>query len=191
MIENSTESASNLDKKHLPLLYVFQREFEEVRDYINSLKNLENYKLDVREATTIQKALNDSLIVSYFRNMKKSDHFYEEHKIRKLLKLSFSKEELILHKKLEDLRDKEVAHSDGEQHDVRIYLEKEEIENEEQDSKEEIKPDYIEIISTHSMVPLRQPLEPGELDMLTDMVHKIRTKVDDVIAELTENSEER
>lgn len=185
MIESSSHETNDFNERHLPQLLVLQSEFEEVRDYLNELINFVNYKHDPADATTLQKALTEALIISYFRNMKKSEHYFQEHEVRRALSLHFSESELILHKKLEDLRDDEIAHSNAENYDVIIQLEKEIDKIEESELEESPIPYLMEIISTHSMKPTRMPLEPDELEMLSEMVHKIQFKINEIIEGLT------
>ena len=62
----------NFIKNLLSYLYMLEQEFQEVNDLINELKKYEPFKLDVREATPTQNALNIAVIISYARNFKKT-----------------------------------------------------------------------------------------------------------------------
>lgn len=84
----------------LSYLYMIRSEFEEVNELINTLKNYEQFELDVRNSTPTQNALNIAVVISYARNFKRSFGFYNFSEINSKLIQDFDKEESKLHKKL-------------------------------------------------------------------------------------------
>jgi len=136
---------------------MIRSEFEEVNDLINTLKNYEQFELDVRNSTPTQNALNIAVVISYARNFKRSIGFYNFREINTKLIQDFDNEETELHEKIQRDRDKEFAHSDASSHDIQIY------------SKG---------LYSHSAKTVRQLLEKGELNMLSQMVDKIRKQID-------------
>ena len=150
----------NFIKNLLSYHYILEQEFQEVNDLINELKKYEPFKLDVREATPTQNALNIAVIISYARNFKKNYGFYSIEEINAQLKQNFSEVENALHKKIITERDKEFAHSDASINDIKIYSEGP---------------------FSHSGRTLRQLLEKKDLIILQNMISKIREEINDQI----------
>ena len=65
----------NFKKNLLSYLVMLEIEFQEVNVLINELKRYEPFKLDVRESTPTQNALNIAIVISYARNFKRSYEF--------------------------------------------------------------------------------------------------------------------
>jgi len=144
----------------LSYIYLLRSEFQEVNILINELKNYEPFKLDVREATPTQNALNIAVVISYARNFKRSYGFNNIEEINTQLKQDFTEEENKLHKRIIIERDKEFAHSDASANDIQIYNEG---------------------FFSHSRKIVRQLLEKNELLLLQNMVSKIRAEIDNQI----------
>lgn len=144
----------------LSYVYLLQSEFQEVNILINELKSYEPFKLDVREATPTQNALNIAVVISYARNFKRSYGFNNIEEINTQLRKNFTDEENNLHKRIITERDMEFAHSDASANDIQIY--------------------YKDFFS-HSRKTIRQLLEKNELLLLQKMVSKIRTEIDNQI----------
>ena len=77
--------------------------------------------------------------------------------INKFLLQNYTKEEVELHKIVLDKRDKEYAHSDASANNIQIFSEG----------------DFLFGIN-----PLRQPLKFNDLDLLHEMVYKLRKEVE-------------
>lgn len=147
----------------LSYICLLQSEFLEVNILINKLKNYKPFVLDVREATPTQNALNIAVVISYARNFKRSRGFNNIEVINSQLKQGFTKEENKLHKRMIFERDKQFAHSDASENDIKIYNE-----------------DFF----SHSKRTVRHLLEKSELLMLQGMVSKIRVEIDNLIKDL-------
>jgi archaellin len=147
----------------LQYLYLLRNEFWEVNDFINALKNCKPFKVDVRESTTIQNALNISVVISYARNFKKSRGFNIS-SINAQLTKNFSSEEIELHKMIIDWRDQEYAHSDALPNDIQICTD-----------------------GGYSRRVVRQLLEMKQLEILKVMVNKIRDEIEVQIKSLTKS----
>ena len=141
-------------------LYLLQSEFEDVNDTINSIKNYKLSEPDVADASTIQKALDTTVVVSYTRNFTTSRGFRAAKRIQTLLKGVFDEGEVILHDKIMNLRNEEFVHSDRKKHKVQLIHDE---------------------MFTHSKMRARQPLEKKELELLSQMVSKIREKVTELL----------
>jgi hypothetical protein len=117
------QTSSDSIKNQLPYLYMIKSEFIEVNKLISTLKNYEPFRLDVRESTPIQNALNIAVVISYARNFKLSRGFNKTKDVNEGLISNFTNKEIELHNRLIDDRDKEFAHSDAEVNDIQIYTE--------------------------------------------------------------------
>src|ERR1035437_9625467 len=122
-IINQKETPGPDKSQLLAYLYMIKSEFIEVNKFISTLKFYEPFKLDVRESTPIQNALNIAVVISYARNFKVSRGFNKVKDANKRLISIFNDEEIVLHDKLIDDRDKEFAHSDAVVNDIQIYTE--------------------------------------------------------------------
>ncbi|QQS37081.1 MAG: hypothetical protein IPM56_03765 [Ignavibacteriales bacterium] len=163
LYNNMIDSSNNSTEDNiLPYLYLLRNEFWEVNDFINTLKAYKPFVLDVRESTQIQNSLNLAIVISYARNFKKSFGF--NNKINTDLVKYFSDEENELHKKVIEWRDQEYAHSDALPNDIQIYID-----------------------GGYSRRVVRQLLEMKQLEMLKEMVNKIRNEIETQIKVLTKN----
>lgn len=153
-------SNNSTENNLLAYLYLLRNEFWEVNDFINTLKVYKPFVLDVRESTQIQNALNIAIVISYARNFKKSFGF--NNKINNDLIKYFSDEENELHKKIIEWRDQEYAHSDALPNDIQIYID-----------------------GGYSRRVVRQLFEMEQLEMLKEMVTKIRNNIESQIEVLT------
>lgn len=153
-------SNNSTENNLLAYLYLLRNEFWEVNDFINTLKVYKPFVLDVRESTQIQNALNIAIVISYARNFKKSFGF--NNKINNDLIKYFSDEENELHKKIMEWRDQEYAHSDALPNDIQIYID-----------------------GGYSRRVVRQLFEMEQLEMLKEMVTKIRNNIESQIEVLT------
>lgn len=104
----------------LAYFYLLRDEFIEIREVIRELIKYEPFKLDVRHATPIHKALNITVFISYSRNFKNSYGFEFQDSINEEIINDFTEAEKKLHDKIEDERDEEFAHSDFEAHDIKF-----------------------------------------------------------------------
>lgn len=153
-------SNNSTENNLLAYLYLLRNEFWEVNDFINTLKVYKPFVLDVRESTQIQNALNIAIVISYARNFKKSFGF--NNKINNDLIKYFSDEENELHKKIIEWRDQEYAHSDALPNDIQIYID-----------------------GGYSRRVVRQLFEMEQLEILKEMVTKIRNNIESQIEVLT------
>ena len=154
-------SNNSTENNLLAYLYLLRNEFWEVNDFINTLKVYKQFVLDVRESKQIQNALNIAIHISYARNFKKSFGF--NNKINNDLIKYFSDEENELHKKIIEWRDQEYAHSDALPNDIQIYID-----------------------GGYSRRVVRQLFEMEQLEMLKEMVTKIRNNIESQIEVLTQ-----
>ncbi len=151
------DSLSEPEKENIhSYLYLMKDEYFEVREFIKTLSNYKPFKLDVRHATTIQKALNIALVVSYSRNFRNSHGIKYQDEINRILIDDFENDESELHQKMKDQMNQEFAHSDATAHDIRL--------NEYTDVK-------------YSSRVVRELLDKDQLDKLLGMVTKIQKSV--------------
>ncbi|MCH8942633.1 MAG: hypothetical protein IIA48_09390 [Bacteroidetes bacterium] len=139
-----------------PYLYMIEEEFREVSEFIKTLRNYNPPIADVDESTTILNALHIAVVISYMRNFTNNRGFENIKNIKDKLIQNFGNKERKLHKKIKDLRDMEYAHSDSSAYDFQIETEG---------------------LFSHSVRPMREPLDDDELKMLSLMVRKIRTQI--------------
>lgn len=150
-------------KNILSYLLMLEDEFCEVNILINELKNCEPFHLDVRDATPTQNALYIAVVISYARNFKRSFGFYQIDEINTKLIQNFSRDEKEFHKRIISERDKEFAHSDASSNDIQIY---------------------DEGLFSHSRRTVRQLLEKEEINILQEMVSKIRNEIENQLQHL-------
>ncbi|MCH7827261.1 MAG: hypothetical protein IIC75_04700 [Bacteroidetes bacterium] len=155
------ENIDLLDKyskeNFLSYLYLIKNEFWEVNDFINTLYNHKPFALDIRSSDSVQNALNIAVVISYSRNFKTNFGFNKAKKINAELIKPYTAGENKLHKMILDLRDTEFAHSDALPNDIQIY---------EENNK------------SYSRRVVRQLLEKIQLEMLKEMVNKIREEIE-------------
>ena len=139
-----------------PYLYMIEEEFREVSEFIKTLRNYNPPIADVDESTTILNALNLAVVISYMRNFTENQNFENIQEIKVKLIQEFGDKERKMHKKIGYLRKKEYAHSDSSAYDFQIETEG---------------------LFSHSVRPMREPLDDDEFKMLSLMVRKIRTQI--------------
>jgi hypothetical protein len=135
---------------------VLNKEFKEVNEFIKALTNFEPFKFDIGEATIEQNALNIAVVISYARNFNKNYGFYNTKEINDKIIEDFSVQERELHVDIIKSRNKEFAHSDASSYDVEIYTEES---------------------FSYSLNRVRQLLDKDQLEVLSQMVSKIRTQI--------------
>ncbi|MCB0748320.1 MAG: hypothetical protein KDC90_12740 [Ignavibacteriae bacterium] len=154
---NLKELYKSFSENLLSYLHLVEDEFIEITEYVNTLKNIKPFILDVRESTSVQKSLNLTVIISYTRCFTNNYGFYNTKEVNDILISEFTNGELDLHKKIKKMRNQQFAHSDASAHDIQIY---------------------DEGFYTHSMKVVRENLEIDELELLSNMIHKIRNQID-------------
>jgi hypothetical protein len=140
----------------LSYLYMCSKEFDEVNELIIELKKVSPYQIDIAECSTIQIALNIAVVISYSRNFTNNYGFFYTKDINKILYQNYTKKEIELHKLVLEKRNREFAHSDASVNNIQIFTEG----------------DFLFGIN-----PLRQPLEFENLELLGEMVFKLRKEV--------------
>jgi hypothetical protein len=140
-------------------LIVIDKNLTDFRDFLVELKKCKPFHNDAHEASIVQISLNTSVLIAYGRIFKNNRGFKHHRDICKLLKTNFSEKESMLHKKVLDLRDQAIAHSDFDFHKVEIHRD-----------------DIFE----HSIIRM-EPLELAELEMLLHMFVKLNKYVEEFL----------
>jgi len=153
-------------EKLLSYLYMCSKEFDEVNDLINKLKKVSPYQIDIAECSEIQIALNIAVVISYSRNFTNNYGFFYTKDINKILCQNYTATEIELHKLVLEKRNKEFAHSDAAVNNIQIFTES---------------------VFLFGINPLRQPLVFENLELLGEMVSKLRKEVQSQIDSLIKN----
>lgn len=148
------------ESKELEYLYLLRTEFDELRKIIFVLSKFDSSEIKSVDPEIIHNSLNIDVVISYARNFTQSKGFGKIKKIQKKLLKEYDKNEKDLHKKIYNLRNKEFAHSDNTNHDIRI-------ENDE--------------MFEFSKKPVREHLSSEDVDLLRNMTKKLIDKVQSLI----------